>query len=775
MSEFERRDSRYRWRDAAVGVLMLAMTSVAAAQATGSIEGHVVNASSGEPVGDVIVRVAGTPRGAISAADGSFHIQAVPPGRHELVATRMGLAAWRDSVTVSANEAVVVEIRVQEAAAVIAPVVVSATRERQRRNETAAAIEVLDGLEVRRTRASHPAELMNRLAGVHVSELSGEGHSMAIRQAITTKPMYLFLEDGIPTRATGFFNHNALYEVNIPQSGGVEVMKGPGTALYGSDAIGGVINVLTRPAPPVAGAEVAVEGGGHGYTRLLATGGLSRGLHGVRADLNLTRSDGWKDAAPYDRQSGTLRWDYTGESGMTAKTVLTASNIDQSDVPSLSAAQFASDRSFNRAPIAFRKAQAVRASTALEWERGSSSLSITPFARYNVLDLIPQWQLTYDPQLWEQSNYSIGLLAKFRRDFAPWQARLILGADADLSPGSFVAREVITSPVNGVFESYTEGETHYDYDVTYRAVSPYAHLELTPVSRLRLELGLRTDFAGYEYETKLPPLDNGAHRRPANTSVSYAHVSPKLGMSLDLVPEANLFASVRHGFRAPSQGQLFQQNSADNTVDLEPVKVVSYEAGVRGSLGSRLVYQLSAYELRIEDDILTFITPANQRIATNAGETMHRGIEGSVGAALHSMLRVDASYAVAKHTYEDWAPSSTADYAGKRIEQAPRTLGSLLVTFTPPMLGGGRLAAEWTHTGRYPMDPANTHEYGGHTIVALHANYFVRPEVELFARVMNLQDRAYAELASYDPFQKEQFTPGPPRTIYAGLQYRWSR
>lgn len=55
---------------------------------------------------------------------------------------------------------------------------------------------------------------------MHVSDLSGEGHSMAIRQPITTKPMYLYLEDGIPTRATGFFNHNALYEVNIPQSGG---------------------------------------------------------------------------------------------------------------------------------------------------------------------------------------------------------------------------------------------------------------------------------------------------------------------------------------------------------------------------------------------------------------------------------------------------------------------------------------------------------------------------------------------------------------------------
>jgi hypothetical protein len=48
-----------------------------------------------------------------------------------------------------------------------------------------------------------------------------------IEGRITTKPMYLFLEDGIPTRPTGFFNHDALYEVNIPQSGGIEVLKGP--------------------------------------------------------------------------------------------------------------------------------------------------------------------------------------------------------------------------------------------------------------------------------------------------------------------------------------------------------------------------------------------------------------------------------------------------------------------------------------------------------------------------------------------------------------------
>ena len=84
---------------------------------------------------------------------------------------------------------------------------------------------------------------------------------MAIRQPITTKPMYLYLEDGVPTRSTGFFNHNALYEVNLPQSGGLEVLKGPGTAMYGSDAIGGVVNVLTRAAPVTPLFDATMEGG----------------------------------------------------------------------------------------------------------------------------------------------------------------------------------------------------------------------------------------------------------------------------------------------------------------------------------------------------------------------------------------------------------------------------------------------------------------------------------------------------------------------------------
>ena len=93
-----------------------------------------------------------------------------------------------------------------------------------------------------------------------------------------------------------------------------------------------------------------------------------------------------------------------------------------------------------------------------------------------MLDLIPYWQLTYDPQLWSTTNKSLGVLAKYRRDLAPLRARLIVGADVDWSPGSFTADRVIATREgpNQVFASYTTGERQYDYDVTYRAVSTFA-------------------------------------------------------------------------------------------------------------------------------------------------------------------------------------------------------------------------------------------------------------------------------------------------------------
>jgi len=435
----------------------------------------------------------------------------------------------------------------------------------------------------------------------------------------------------------------------------------------------------------------------------------------------------------------------------------------------------------NRSPIAFRKVDALRFSSALEWGggAGNSTVSLTPYARYDLLQLIPSWQLSYDPQIWDTRNYSAGLLAKYRRDFQPLRTRFIGGVDIDYSPGSFTADQIVTSASGPeqIWASYQTGARQYDYDVTYRSLSPYVHAEFNPTSRLRLNGGLRLDLAGYVYDTKIAPDQavDASHRIPASTTVNYSHLSPKFGATFDISRAASLYASYRHGFRAPSQGQLFQQGSADNTVDLEPVTVDSYEVGVRGQGWGKLVYQLSAYDMTIHDDIITYVRPDNQRVATNAGKTRHKGIEASVGAQLVSQLRIDASYSIANQEYVRWSPSSTVSYDGKLIDVAPRDLANVLLGWSPGFLGGGRLALEWNHTGRYPADPANTHYYAGHELFNLHANYYVAPSIQIFARAINLADRRYAEIATYTAFQGMQYNPGTPRTIYAGVSYDWQR
>lgn len=759
--------------------------------ASGIVEGRVTS-PAGAPLADVLVLLQGAggpPRGAMTDDAGRYAIRGVPAGPYTLVARRVGLAEQRRALTVGAGTTRV-ELALAEQAALVAPVVVSATRETQRRAEASATIDVLDGAEVRLARAAHPAQLLKRVPGVYVAQLSGEGHSMAIRQPITTKPMYLYLEDGIPTRATGFFNHNALYEVNIPQSGGIEVLKGPGTALYGSDAIGGVVNVLTRPAPAAPSVEIATEGGGSGYGRLLASGGSTRGRDGVRADLNLTRVRGWRDENAYDRQSATVRWDHFADDGLSLRTVVTGTRVDQNDAIAQDSAQFRARDPRNRSPLAFRAVTALRASTSIERQGERASWSVAPYARHNVLDLLPNWMLTYDPQTYTTRSTSLGLLAKVRRDLAPLKARVIAGADLDLTPGSFAADSLRLfrsgSGTRQRYDSATATRRLYDYDVTYRQASPYVQAELAPTGRLRLDAGARYDWMSYDYRTNLAPTQSGRWRVPGSTTRTYTRLSPKIGATYEASKALGVFASWRAGFRAPGQGQLFTQGTTENTVDLAPVKVASAETGVRGQLGRRVLYQLSAYDMTIRDDILTFTRPDGLREARNAGTTRHRGLESSVSAMLLPSLRLDAAWSVSDQRYVTYAPTSQISYAGRRIEQAPARLGNALLSWSPRALRGGRVAAEWSHTGGYVSGylldaqsrPTGERRYGGHDVLHLHANAQLTSHVELFGRVLNATDRTYAELAAFnanDRVQPDQFTPGAPRTVYAGLRYSWAK
>ena len=106
----------------------------------------------------------------------------------ELLRLHEVTAGYADTLTIGAGEAKNVDITLRAAAVMMTPMVVSAVREAQARADASATIDVVTGTALREARAAHPAGVAQRIPGVHVSQLSGEGHSTAIRQPISTKP-----------------------------------------------------------------------------------------------------------------------------------------------------------------------------------------------------------------------------------------------------------------------------------------------------------------------------------------------------------------------------------------------------------------------------------------------------------------------------------------------------------------------------------------------------------------------------------------------------------
>lgn len=685
----------------------------------------------------------------------------------------------------------------------LSDITVTGTREASPLVESSAAVGVITGNAIKLTAPSHPQQLLGQVAGVSVNVTNGEGHTTGIRQKIGTDPVYLYLEDGIPTRATGFFNHNALYEINLPQAGGVEVVKGIGSALYGSDAIGGTVNVLTRSPTKQGGADLSGEVGSYGWYRLLGSANTGQAsLGALRADLNVSHTDGWRDKTAYDRTSINLRWDHAPGDDTMLKAILGYTKIDQQTGANSGLTQFEYENTptVNARSVAYRKVEALRLSANIDREFGQDALlSLTPYFRHNLMDLNGSYNFstaaTGDPRIEKTNVNSLGFLLKWRKDFAgATKPRLIAGLDYDYSPGkrtedalNFTGCTVAgTATSSQKFNCYALGPRIYDYDVTYQSASPYLHFEFSPMEALRLTTAIRYDTMNYKATNNLPTGDlvfgTKHYWQNANASVSFSRASPKLGANLALTANTHVYASYNQGFRAPSEGNLFRagqdstlalgQTKANDALKLKPIEAEQYELGVRGEAAG-WSFDVTAYSLRKDNDILSQRDAANlTTVSTNNGSTRHDGVELALGKAFGSQWRLDLAYSHARHVYEKWITNqfTGANNNGKEIESAPRDLGNIRLTWTPSDTTTTQL--EWVKTGSYWLDAANTGKYGGHQLWNLRASHRLSKGLSLAGRIMNLADRRYADSAA-GTGAAPSLSPGLPRTVYATLEASW--
>jgi outer membrane receptor protein involved in Fe transport len=674
---------------------------------------------------------------------------------------------------------------------------VTGTREKALLSETPVSVGAIDAETIRTTAPLHPGQLLGQVPGVAVAVTNGEGHTTAIRQPFTTSPVYLFLEDGVPVRATGFFNHNALYEVNLPMAGAIEVIRGPGTALYGSDAIGGIVNILSRAPSGIPHLSVSGEGGAFGTWRWLGSGSAARDADsGVQVDVNRMHTDGWRERTAYDRTSGNLRVDQRAGPDSMLKAIVAVSRIDQQTGANspLTFDDYLHHPTRNNFPIAYRKVSAVRVSLEYERQLGTAMISVLPYFRDNAMELNGTFNLSSDPRLETTHNVSYGLLAKWRKNLPVLRARVIAGLDLDYSPGSRREDNLLVTRTgtgaNTLFTAATRGTRIYDYDVTFTSASPYVHTELSPMRALRLTAGLRYDALHYEMKNHLAAGTVqasvlGATRfygQLAEAETRFSRASPKLGATYALNKNTHAYASYNFGFRAPSEGQLYRAGNESTAngaltrsqlaLGLKPIQARQTELGLRGEIAG-WSYDVVVYDLEKKNDLVSQRDLAtNVSTSVNAGKTQHRGVELGLGARLTERVRVDTALSWTRQRYVDWV-TATADLRGKNIEAAPKMLANTRLTWRP--INAAMLQLEWVHIGEYWLEASNSPAFGkypGHDLLNVRASYAATKHFELFARVLNLADKRFADSASVSS-NAPVFSPGLPRAIYGGVTLTW--
>lgn len=316
-------------------------------------------------------------------------------------------------------------------------IVVTASRLAEPQGAGAVPVAVLGEEELERIGAHHAAEALNRLPGVFIHRGNGVEHLTAVRSAVLTggagAGSFLYLQDGIALRAPGFANINGLMEASDALAERLEVIRGPGGAAYGSNALHGLINVIT-PEPAGAGRALTLEGGSFGRARVEAYAGGETEFGSGYAGLSIRREDGWRDDASLLRTSFLARAD--GERGRTNWSLRAALiDIDQETATFVDGFRAYEDEALSRLnddPEAFRNVRAARASVHLSHAFSEEvRVELVGYGRSNTMD----FRLHFLPSeaLERTGHDSIGFQSAL-----VWErngTRLAAGLDADLTDG----------------------------------------------------------------------------------------------------------------------------------------------------------------------------------------------------------------------------------------------------------------------------------------------------------------------------------------------------
>jgi outer membrane cobalamin receptor len=676
---------------------------------------------------------------------GEFELQDLRPGHYELRVASDGFRADPVQLDVEAGRDLEVPVPLH-ISAVTESVVVSAAQVEVPLGRAADSVTVLSAGDLRARQVETVADALRTVPGLTVARNGGRGSLTSLFPRGGESDYTLVLVDGIKANAFGGgYDFSTLSAADVDR---VEVVRGPESALFGADAIGAVVQVVTRRGGR-PGAEGLVEGGSFGTAR---ASGSAWGSH-----------RGWSWGASAERVSSD---------GFTGIAPATGERVSNDDFLEKHA-------SFSGGWHAARGAD-VRGSANLTWsDRGfPGAFGSNPIGAYTGVDRISRGKNTTQQYgaRWAQplsrgghhvretisvSAFDLGsdftspdfitgaptlsASGSHRMD-ARAQTDVDVSAALGLSFGGEFQRERATS-------SFITANSAGPVPIHRRVLGAFAEARWQPRSSLTLTAGVRAE----QFERDRLASDLFA-TRPAFDTDTRGSVNPRVSAAFFLAGPSSgvpgwtrLHAAAGTGMRAPDALEIaFTDNPG-----LKPERSRSVEAGVDQALaGERAVVGVTAFYNRY-DDLIVAVGPslkdASRYRTDNISNAQARGIECSASLRPRSGLAVRLAYTfldtevLAIDGLREAAPPF---HVGDALLRRPRHAASLDVTYARSRLAAFAHAGARTRT----LEPEpNFGTFGGlffnpgYTVVDAGASWRLARAIEVIGRVGNLLDRHYEE------------------------------